>query len=173
MTEPQDKQEPTISSSSHASLKDVLIGQRIRLRRTSVGLSQEKLGEAVGITFQQIQKYERGTNRVGASRLHDIATALAVPITFFFYDGDTLPFSASQDHKEAGRFQLSEKRKTFAGPQSSAPQPKLTQEESDFLKREETLELLRAYYAISDASARKNMLDFLKSMTAENTQKGQ
>lgn len=67
---------------------DKAIGQRIRLRRTAIGMSQEKLGEILGVTFQQVQKYEKGTNRVGASRLQSIADALGVPVSFFF-DQDT------------------------------------------------------------------------------------
>ncbi len=63
---------------------DVYVGGRIRLRRTLLGMSQENLGEAVELTFQQIQKYERGTNRVSASRLHQLATVLTVPVSFFF-----------------------------------------------------------------------------------------
>ncbi len=63
---------------------DVHVGGRIRLRRTMLGISQEKLGISLGITFQQIQKYEKGTNRVGASRLQNISTILQVPVSFFF-----------------------------------------------------------------------------------------
>src|ERR1041384_7946973 len=65
---------------------DVHVGSRIRLRRNMLGMSQEKLGETLGITFQQIQKYEKGTNRVGASRLQAISEVLAVPVAFFFED---------------------------------------------------------------------------------------
>ena len=65
---------------------DVHVGGRVRLRRTLLGMSQEKLGEALGLTFQQVQKYERGVNRIGASRLFDIARVLDVPIGFFFDD---------------------------------------------------------------------------------------
>ena len=73
-------------SSAAAGPVDVHVGNRIRLRRTLLGLSQEKLGEALGLTFQQIQKYERGANRVGASRLYDLSQVLDVPIGFFFDD---------------------------------------------------------------------------------------
>jgi transcriptional regulator with XRE-family HTH domain len=66
---------------------DANVGNRVRLRRMLVGMSQEKLGELLGLTFQQVQKYEKGVNRVGAARLQQIATALDVPVTFF-YDGD-------------------------------------------------------------------------------------
>src|SRR3546814_20113266 len=63
---------------------DVHVGSRVRLRRTLLGMSQEKLGEAIGLTFQQVQKYERGTNRIGASRLFDLSKVLDVPVGFFF-----------------------------------------------------------------------------------------
>src|ERR1700682_4682291 len=65
---------------------DVHVGSRVRLRRTLLGMSQERLGEALGLTFQQVQKYERGVNRVGASRLFDLSRVLDVPISFFFDD---------------------------------------------------------------------------------------
>ena len=74
---------------------DVHVGSRVRLRRTLLGMSQERLGEALGLTFQQVQKYERGVNRIGASRLFDLARVLDVPIGFFFdavsYTHLTLP----------------------------------------------------------------------------------
>jgi transcriptional regulator with XRE-family HTH domain len=66
---------------------DKHIGSRVRARRIMLGMSQEKLADALGLTFQQVQKYEKGVNRVGAARLQQIATALDVPVTFF-YDGD-------------------------------------------------------------------------------------
>ena len=65
---------------------DVHVGSRVRLRRTLLGMSQEKLGEAIGLTFQQVQKYERGANRIGASRLYDLSRVLDVPVSFFFDD---------------------------------------------------------------------------------------
>src|ERR1700748_1341571 len=70
---------------------DVHVGSRVRLRRTLLGMSQEKLGNAVGLTFQQIQKYERGANRIGASRLFDMSRVLDVPVQFFF---DDMPVAA-------------------------------------------------------------------------------
>jgi transcriptional regulator with XRE-family HTH domain len=74
---------------------DSHVGSRVRLRRLELGLSQEKLAEQLGITFQQVQKYERGTNRIGASRLHQIALVLQAPITYFFegVSESTLPRS--------------------------------------------------------------------------------
>src|SRR5256886_11431737 len=71
---------------------DVHVGSRVRLRRNMLGLSQEKLGEAIGLTFQQVQKYERGANRIGASSLHDLSRVLDVPVSFFF--ADILPVTA-------------------------------------------------------------------------------
>src|SRR5215212_933479 len=65
---------------------DIRVGARLRLRRTLLGMSQEKLGEAIGLTFQQVQKYERGANRIGASRLFDLSRVLDVPVSFFFDD---------------------------------------------------------------------------------------
>src|SRR6478752_7964676 len=67
---------------------DIRVGARLRWRRNMLGLSQEKLGEAIGLTFQQVQKYERGANRIGASRLHQLSRVLDVPISFFFDDTD-------------------------------------------------------------------------------------
>src|SRR5215204_866273 len=67
---------------------DIRVGARLRLRRNMLGLSQERLGEAIGLTFQQVQKYERGANRIGASRLHELSRVLDVPVAFFFDDTD-------------------------------------------------------------------------------------
>src|ERR671929_369236 len=67
---------------------DIRVGARLRLRRNMLGLSQEKLGEAIGLTFQQVQKYERGANRIGASRLHELSRVLDVPVSFIFDDTD-------------------------------------------------------------------------------------
>ena len=81
---------------------DVHVGARIRLRRTLMGMSQEKLGDALNITFQQVQKYERGVNRVGASRLFDVSKALDVPISFFY---DDMPETLAATHgQQLGRF---------------------------------------------------------------------
>jgi transcriptional regulator with XRE-family HTH domain len=79
---------------------DVMVGSRIRLRRTMIGMSQEKLGAALGITFQQVQKYEKGTNRVGASRLQAIATTLNMPISHFFGDDGGVQIDRSDSETE-------------------------------------------------------------------------
>ena len=128
---------------------DVHVGSRIRLRRTLLGMSQERLGEALGLTFQQVQKYERGVNRVGASRLFDLSRVLDVPISFFF---DDMPESlASTYGGHAGR--------RAAG--FSETQDGFT---DDALNRRETLELVRAYYRITDPAVRKRVFDLIKSM---------
>src|SRR5690349_23097057 len=75
---------------------DVHVGSRVRLRRTLLGMSQEKLGDALGLTFQQVQKYERGANRIGASRLFDLSRVLDVPVSFFFDDIKAETIEASQ-----------------------------------------------------------------------------
>jgi transcriptional regulator with XRE-family HTH domain len=124
---------------------DVHVGARVRLRRTLLGMSQEKLGEALGLTFQQIQKYERGVNRIGASRLFDLSRVLDVPIGFFF---DDMP-------PEMG----GEKRARFGGFQESHDGF-----EDDTLNRRETLELVRAYSRITDPGVRKRVFDLIKSL---------
>ena len=135
---------------SRPSPIDVHVGARIRLRRTLLGMSQERLGEALGLTFQQVQKYERGLNRVGASRLFDLSRVLDVPISFFFDDmPDTLSVAyGGQPHgrRVAG---FAETQEGFA---------------DDTLNRRETLELVRAYYRITDPSVRKRVFDLIKSM---------
>ncbi len=73
---------------------DVHVGSRVRLRRLLLGMSQDKLGEELGVTFQQVQKYERGANRIGASRLYDVSRVLEVPVSFFFDGLDSLPAQA-------------------------------------------------------------------------------
>ena len=133
---------------------DIHVGGRVRLRRTLLGLSQERLGEMIGLTFQQVQKYERGTNRIGASRLYDLSRVLDVPIQFFYEDMP--PETAGQSPRlRAG---LSE---------SNAD----SYTEIDPMNRRETLELIRAYYRIKDPAVRDRVLDLCKAMasTAETT----
>ena len=120
------------------------VGSRIRLRRRLLGLSQTKLGDAVGLTFQQIQKYENGANRVGASRIYHLATALNVPVSFFF---DAMPSEL------VGEL-----------PESRAEEDWMP---GDLLAERETLELLRDYHRITDATLRKKLLNMVRAM-AEN-----
>ncbi len=127
---------------------DVHVGSRIRLRRTLMGMSQERLGEALGLTFQQVQKYERGVNRVGASRLFDLSRVLDVPISFFFDDmPDSLAGQVGGTSRRGSG--LSETQEGFG---------------DDTLNRRETLELVRAYYRITDPSIRKRVFELIKSM---------
>ncbi|MCR9255508.1 MAG: helix-turn-helix transcriptional regulator [Alphaproteobacteria bacterium] len=123
---------------------DVHVGKRLRLRRTLLGMSQEKLGEALGLTFQQVQKYERGANRIGASRLFDVSRILDVPISFFFDDmeEDTAAQSPAQQ------------RGVSYEPEHN-PDP---------MARRETLELVRSYYAIDDMPTRRKIFELVKSV---------
>ncbi len=125
---------------------DVHVGSRVRLRRNMLGLCQEKLGEAIGLTFQQVQKYERGANRIGASRLHELSRVLDVPVSFFFDDTDPVRAPAIPGG--------------FAEPPVEAF-------ESDPLRRRETVELVEAYYAIDDAAVRRRLFDLAKALAAE------
>ena len=111
---------------------DAHVGSRLRLRRLLLGISQEKLGGALGLTFQQIQKYERGANRVGASRLFDLSRVLDVPVSYFFAD---MPEETAA--VMPGR---------LAGKMSASREPSL---DADVLLSKETAELVRAYYAIA------------------------
>jgi transcriptional regulator with XRE-family HTH domain len=132
----------------HPSPIDVHVGSRVRLRRTLLGLSQEKLGEKIGLTFQQVQKYERGANRIGASRLWELSNVLDVPVQFFFSEiqPDTITAMAGIT-KSAG--------KPLATP---APY------EADPLAKRETLELVRAYYRIVDPTIRRRLFDLTKAL---------
>lgn len=107
-------------------------------------MSQEKLGEAVSLTFQQIQKYERGTNRIGASRLHQLARVLDVPVAFFFEEA---PLSNTRGN-------------VLAQPAQEA------YDGDDHLTRRETLELVRSYYRILDPAVRKRIFELVKSVGA-------
>lgn len=140
------------------------VGRRIRLRRTLLGLSQEKLGEALGITFQQVQKYERGTNRVGASRLYDLASALDVPISFFFDDMPALDQPRDHAPQPAHSGGFSQNRKPFETPFQSGASSVFSDQEASLFSRKETIELIRAYYRIPDPLVRKRVLELVRSM---------
>src|SRR5215467_10809291 len=120
---------------------DVHVGARMRQRRTLLGMSQEKLGTAVGLTFQQIQKYERGSNRIGSSRLFEFAKVLDVPVSYFF---DEMPSNALAGRPMSGRG-----RKGGFG-EAATP----FEQEKDPLIKRETLELVRAYYKIREGRVR-------------------
>jgi len=132
---------------------DVHVGQRVRQRRTLLGMSQEKLAEAIGLTFQQVQKYERGANRVGSSRLFDLARVLDVPIAYFFED-----MEANVAAKSPSR---------LMGVSESKLQPYAS--EPDPLAKRETLELVRAYYKIGEPRVRKRIFELTKALARAST----
>jgi transcriptional regulator with XRE-family HTH domain len=125
---------------------DKYVGSRVRMRRIMLGMSQEKLGEALGLTFQQIQKYEKGTNRIGASRLQQISDIVQVPVSFFFEGG---PTSASH-----------------VGGMEEAPSPAYV---SDFLATSEGLALTKAFMRINDPKLRRSIVDLVEQMAARET----
>jgi transcriptional regulator with XRE-family HTH domain len=128
---------------------DKYVGSRVRMRRIMLGMSQEKLGEALGLTFQQVQKYEKGTNRVGASRIQQIAEILQVPVSFLFEGGPT-GFAKTDGNSEA------------ASPSYV----------SDFLATTEGLSLTRAFTRISDAKLRRSIVDLVEHIAShENPDK--
>ncbi|AQX19173.1 helix-turn-helix domain-containing protein [Bartonella sp. WD16.2] len=131
MTETRKKPDPI----------DVYVGTRIRLRRNMLGLTQEKLGEQLGITFQQIQKYEKGTNRVGASRLQAIAEIMDVPVSYFFDKGITQSVEG------------------FAESESNF---------MDFCSSSEGIQLMRAFTNILDAKVRRKIIDLAKALSEED-----
>jgi len=122
---------------------DVHVGSRVRLRRMFIGMSQEKLGEQMSLTFQQIQKYEKGTNRIGASRLFQLAEVLGVQVGFFFEGLQSL----GQRVGATG----------FAEPQSETYV-------MDFLDSREGVELNRAFVRIRDPKVRKSIVDMVRAM---------
>ena len=123
---------------------DVHVGSRVRLRRTLLGMSQEKLGTAIGLTFQQVQKYERGANRIGASRLFDLSRVLDVPVSFFF---EEMPAITGDRH-----------------PPAIAAEQRADGSDADPMAKRETLELVRAYYRIPDSHLRRRMFDLAKAL---------
>jgi transcriptional regulator with XRE-family HTH domain len=120
---------------------DIHVGSRVRLRRTLLGMSQEKLGNALGLTFQQIQKYERGANRIGSSRLYRLSKIMDIPVSFFF---EEIP-DGIIDQGEG----FSEDAVGY---------------EADQLSKRETLELVRAYYKITDPKVRKRVFELVKAV---------
>lgn len=142
--------EPRAEREVRPSPIDVHVGTRIRLRRTLLGMSQERLGEALGLTFQQIQKYERGVNRVGASRLFDLSRVLDVPISFFF---DDMP------ERLAASYGTQATRRAVGGFGESSDGV-----DDEALHKRETLELVRAYYKITDPSVRKRVFELIRSL---------
>ena len=126
---------------------DVHVGRRVRLRRTLLGMSQEQLGDALNITFQQVQKYERGSNRISASRLWDIGQILDVPVSFFFDDMSDDTAAHSPRRMKGG-----------------GVKDEYEENPTDPMARRETLELVRAYYSIKNPNLRKRITEMVKSV---------
>ena len=126
---------------------DTHVGSRLRVLRKLKGFSQEKLAQILGLTFQQIQKYERADNRIGASRLYEIAQALGVSVAYFFEGYGSKPprgliYALSEDGSDSNGNGTSE----------------------DVLHRSETLKLVSSYYQIKDEATRKQVLDMVKTI---------
>lgn len=128
---------------------DIYVGKKLRLRRKLLGLSQESLASAVGVTFQQVQKYERGVNRVSASRLSEFAGALKVPIVYFF---EGMNNSDEYTAKSSSRTALAEPSQAF---------------EVDALSQPETVELLKHFFRCSP-SVRKKVTEMIKAMANDS-----
>jgi len=121
---------------------DKHVGSRVRMRRMMLGMSQEKLGDALGLTFQQVQKYEKGTNRIGASRLQQISHILQVPVSFFFEGAPNL----------TGRPE----------GMGEAPSPAYV---SDFLATSDGLALTKAFMRIKDSKLRRRIVDLVEQIS--------
>src|ERR1700727_2036825 len=126
---------------------DKHVGSRVRMRRMMLSMSQEKLGDALGLTFQQVQKYEKGTNRIGASRLQQISHVLQVPVEFFFEGGP----SAQMGSRGEGM--------------SDAPSPAYV---SDFLATSDGLALTKAFMRIEDPKLRRRIVDLVEQIATRD-----
>jgi transcriptional regulator with XRE-family HTH domain len=123
---------------------DKHVGSRVRMRRLMMSLSQEKLGDALGLTFQQVQKYEKGTNRIGASRLQQISSILQVPVAFFF---EGAPRAAGDTRSTSG-----------------APSPAFV---SEFLATSEGLALMKAFSDIKSAKLRRSIVHLVEQIAGD------
>jgi transcriptional regulator with XRE-family HTH domain len=120
---------------------DKHVGSRVRMRRLMLGMSQEKLGDALGLTFQQVQKYEKGTNRIGASRLQHISRILQVPVAFFFEGAPSVPGAPQAE--------------------GTAPSPAYV---TDFLTTSDGLELTKAFMRIKNAKLKRRIVELVKEI---------
>jgi len=127
---------------------DKHVGSRVRMRRMMLGMSQEKLGDALGLTFQQVQKYEKGTNRIGASRLQQISQILQVPVSFFFEGAPQIP---GQEGSPVGM--------------DEAPSPAYV---SDFLATSDGLALTKAFMRIKNAKLRRRIVDLVEQVAEDH-----
>ncbi|HKB96994.1 MAG TPA: helix-turn-helix transcriptional regulator [Rhizomicrobium sp.] len=123
---------------------DIQVGNRVRIRRMLIGMSQERLGDLLGLTFQQVQKYEKGVNRIGAGRLFEVSRILNVPVDFFYEGVNAIPAGASEAE--------------------SAPV-------MEFVSSGEGLQLSLAFMKIRDTKVRKRVLDLVKSLAEDEEQK--
>jgi transcriptional regulator with XRE-family HTH domain len=130
---------------------DKHVGSRVRMRRMMLSMSQEKLGDALGLTFQQVQKYEKGTNRIGASRLQQISHILQVPVAFFFEGAPHVPGISGP------------------GEMNEAPSPAYV---ADFLATSDGLSLTKAFMRIPDAKLRRRIVDLVQQIAGEETEAG-
>jgi transcriptional regulator with XRE-family HTH domain len=124
---------------------DKHVGSRVRMRRMMLNMSQEKLGDALGLTFQQVQKYEKGTNRIGASRLHQIAQILQVPVSFLYEGAPTVGGHHS-------------------GGMSEAPSPAYV---ADFLATSDGLSLTKAFMRIKSSKLRRRIVDLVEQIAGD------
>ncbi len=122
---------------------DAHVGYRVRLRRMLIGMSQERLGDLLGLTFQQVQKYERGINRIGAGRLYEVAEILGVPISFFYEGMDGIQVPAENGSEKPAAVM-------------------------DFLSSNEGIQLSTAYMGIKDVKVRRKILDLVRSISDDN-----
>jgi transcriptional regulator with XRE-family HTH domain len=134
--------------SRRANPIDIHVGSRVRFRRMLLGMSQEKLGEKLGLTFQQVQKYEKGINRIGASRLYDLAQVLGVSVQFFYEDA---PIAESRTD----------------APNGPAADGQDEHSIVEFLRSRDGLELNRAFVRIPDLKARRAIVDLVRSLANE------
>lgn len=130
---------------------DIHVGGRIRLRRNMQGMSQEKLGEQLGLTFQQIQKYEKGINRIGASRLFELARVLGVSVQFFYDDAPGTTSDYKSKSASAGGFGERQADRFVV----------------DFLSSREGVELNKAFVKIADPKVRRSIVDLVRSLAGE------
>ncbi len=154
----KEKAAPIIRNSRRSSVDgdepnpvDVFVGQKLKARRTLIGMTQEKLAEATGITFQQVQKYEKGRNRLSASRIFQFSRVLNIPVAYFF---EGFFSSDSLIGLQGG----------FADNDQEAYEADSADSSDDVMLQKETIDLVRTYYTITDEKLRKDFLKMLKQM---------
>jgi len=145
-----DETRVAIAAKKQANPIDIQVGNRVRIRRMLIGMSQERLGDLLGLTFQQVQKYEKGINRIGASRLFDLAQVLGVPVQFFYEEA---PTSAETLPLVPDGFAEKPAENTIV----------------EFLRSRDGLELNKAFVRISDVKARRAIVDLVRSLANDDT----